>query len=82
MRRLVQWGTVAIAIGSSVPILEHLWYNYGMWRNTTNDPSAKDAYLTSLEVDAGLFVFVVLVAAAIFRAVRPREPRSEVIASR
>jgi len=82
MRRLVQWGTIAIAVGSSVPILKHLWYNYQMWRETVNDPSAKDAYLTSIEVDAGFFVFVILVAAAIFRALRPREPRREVIASR
>ena len=82
MRRLVQWGTVAIGIGSSVPILQHLWYNYQMWRETINDPSAKDAYLTSMEVDAGFFVFVVLVTAAIVRALRPREPRREVVASR
>jgi hypothetical protein len=81
MRRLVQWGTVAIGIGSSVPILKDLWYNYGMWRKTVNDPSAKDAYLTFIEVDVGLFVFVVIVAAAILRVLRVRKPRRETVAS-
>ena len=82
MRRFMRWATVAIGIGSSVPILTDLWYNYRMWRQTVNDQSTKEAYLTFLEVDAGFFVFVVLVTTAIVRALRPRESHREVVASR
>ena len=63
-RQVVGWVTTVVAVVTSIPILGDAWSNYQKWRTTTNDPSAKDAYLTFLEIDIVLLIVLVVIAGA------------------
>jgi hypothetical protein len=55
---------IGIALVAGLPILRDAWSNYQNWRTTANDPSAKDAYLTFLQVDIGLLIILLLIGVA------------------
>jgi hypothetical protein len=55
---------IAVALVLGLRTIRDAWNNYENWRMTSNDPSAKDAYLTFLQVDIGLLVILILLAVA------------------
>ena len=79
IRRIAGWTILGLATAIGLPVLWDAWRNYHGWRTTTNDPSAKDAYLTFLQVDIALLV-VLSVVVAIGIGVLGRRPRGIVSA--
>ncbi|HUQ99290.1 MAG TPA: hypothetical protein VM166_07550 [Gemmatimonadaceae bacterium] len=62
---------IGTALVTGVPLLRDAWSNYRNWSATSNDPSAKDAYLTFLQVDIGLLVILIVIGVAGSLILRP-----------
>ena len=65
LRRVVSWVTPLVSAIIGFRLLRDAAYNYQYWRNTVNDPSAKDAYLTFLEGDMLLLALLGLATAVV-----------------
>ena len=63
-RSAIGFVMIGIALVASVPVVTDAVRNYQTWQTTTNDPSAKDAYLTFLQGDILLLVVLALVGTA------------------
>jgi len=48
------------------------WRYYAAWRDTLNDPSARDAYLTFFEVELAQAVGLLLIMGLLLWVLRPR----------
>ena len=60
-RRLGWWVTLAVGAVVCVGILPGAWRDFQLWRGAADDPSVRALYLTSLELDLGLFLLVALI---------------------
>jgi hypothetical protein len=58
------WMTLTVGMAASAPILWAAWHDLQRWRTTTNDPSAKDAHLTFLQVEIALLLLIAVATTA------------------
>jgi hypothetical protein len=63
LRLVGRWAVLIVGVVACAPLVRDAARNYHEWRTTTNDPSAKDAYLTFLEGDIVLLVLVIAASA-------------------
>ena len=74
--RMIVWVVASILAGRELLAAHH---HYVAWRGATGDPSARDAYLTFLEIELGLALIVLAIAAithAMLRRTRAEVPLS------
>jgi hypothetical protein len=72
LRTIARWIIIILASIVSAPLVRRAWSDFQNWRLTTNDPSARDAYLTFLQIDTGLLLMVIIAAVVVLGALRER----------
>jgi len=65
IHRLTWWTVLVVGATIGLRVLLDTWNNFSGYLATTNDPSAKDAYLTFLELDLAGLTLVILVTGGV-----------------
>jgi hypothetical protein len=77
-RAAVRWGLLLAGLLTAALRVPELTRYFMQWRALAgSDAAAAAAYRTYFEVEAGITVFVVAVAAVLFYALRPRPKKPE-----
>ena len=61
-RSIVRGVVWVVAILFMMPKLSDAYHQFWAWRMTANDPSAREAYLTFMEVDLAITAVIAIVA--------------------
>ena len=72
-RRFARTGIFFSGIILVVIRILSIWRDFAGWRMSANDPSARDAYVTFIEVDVAGIVLIVFGAFALARLLLPRD---------